>query len=91
MTVHARPRASTSAIVGIHGDAVAVRVTVPSIDGRANDAVARVVAEAVDVAPSAVALVAGASARTERFEIHGPDPLDLVARLRARLEALAGA
>lgn len=91
VTVHVRPRASTAAIVGTHGDAVAVRVTVPPVDGRANAAVSRLIADALGVAPSRVVLVAGATARTKRFEVHDPDPASLAARLRAGLGTGTGA
>lgn len=91
VTVHVRPRASTAEIVGTHGDAVAVRVTVPPVDGRANAAVTRLIADALEVAPGRVVLVAGAAARTKRFEVHDPDPEALAARLRTRLRTGTGA
>ena len=90
VAVHVRPRASTAGIVGTHGDAVAVRVTVPPVDGRANAAVAAVLADALEVPPSHVVLVAGATARAKRFEIRCPDPDGLAARLRARVAAASG-
>ena len=91
VAVHVRPRSSTSGIVGLHGDALAVRVTVPPVDGRANDAVARVLADALGVPPSRVVLVAGATTRTKRFEVRGPDPHALAVRLRAGFGTAPGA
>ncbi len=56
-----------------------VRVKEPPIDGKANKAVLRAVAEALGAAPSAVQLVAGESAKTKRLEI--PDVADWQERL----------
>lgn len=56
-----------------------VRVKEPPIDGKANKAVLRAIAEALGVAPSAIQLVAGESAKTKRLEI--PDIADWQKRL----------
>lgn len=56
-----------------------VRVKEPPVDGKANKAVLRAVAEALGIAPSAVQLIAGESAKTKRLEI--PDIADWQKRL----------
>lgn len=63
--VRAVPRASTSGPAGERDGALLVRVTAPPVDGRANDALLRVLARALDVGPSEVRLEAGASSRTK--------------------------
>ncbi len=58
-----------------------VRVTRPATDGQANAAVRRLVAAALDVAPSRLHLVAGERARLKRFEVDGLEPAELLARI----------
>ena len=61
--VRVQPKARESAIVGWHGDALRVRVTAAPEDGRANRAVIELLARALDVQPSSITLVRGASSR----------------------------
>ena len=65
--------------------ALKVRVRAAPTDGKANDALIRVLAKAVGVPPRAVTLLQGAAARTKTFRIEG-DP----ARLAAALERAIG-
>jgi uncharacterized protein (TIGR00251 family) len=69
--LHVQPRAKRSEIVGWHGDAVKVRVTAPPVDGSANDALTRLLASALGIPRSAVAVVAGVSGRRKRVAIDG--------------------
>ena len=62
-----------------------VRVNAPAVDGRANNAVTRAVADAFEVAASAVDIAGGATARTKTLRIHGD-----VERLQTRLRVLLG-
>jgi uncharacterized protein YggU (UPF0235/DUF167 family) len=61
-----------------------VRVTAPPVEGEANLAVARLLARALRVAPSAVAVVHGARARDKRVRVAGLD----AAEVRSRLDSL---
>jgi uncharacterized protein YggU (UPF0235/DUF167 family) len=62
-----------------------VRIAVAAEDGKANAALARLLAEAAGVPTSSVTLTTGATARLKTFRLTG-DPAAIV----ARLEALAG-
>jgi hypothetical protein len=73
IAVHASPGAGRTQVVGRHGDALKIRVAAPPEQGRANDALAAVLAEAFGVATSAVELVTGASSRVKRFRVTGVD------------------
>ena len=66
--VHVIPRSSANALESRHGQLV-VRVTAPPAEGRANDAVIRTVAKALELAPSEVLLVRGATARTKALSV----------------------
>lgn len=87
VTVRATPRGGRDAIDGLValGDgrqAVKVRVSVAAEDGKANAALARLLAKAGGIAPSRVALLSGASARTKNFKLTG-DAGELAGRLAA--------
>lgn len=62
----------------------ALRVAAPAVDGAANRALIRLVADGLDVAPSAVRIVRGEGARVKQLRIAG-EPARLLARLAAWL------
>ena len=89
MQVRVTPRARREGVEGVVTDAagralLAVRVSAPPEGGRANAAVAALLAELLDVPKSRVRLAAGASGRIKRFVIEG-DARALAARLEAAL------
>jgi hypothetical protein len=69
--VRVAPRASRDAIEGAYQGALKVRLTAPPVDGRANEALIRLLAERLNVPKSAVRIVAGEKSRTKRVEIIG--------------------
>ena len=81
LPVRVSPRASRSVVEGWRDGALHVRVTAAPTDGRANRAVATLLAEAFGVAPSAVELVSGAAARDKLFRVGSLGLDDLRARL----------
>jgi uncharacterized protein (TIGR00251 family) len=87
VAVHVQPGARRSGVVGRHGDALKVKVAAPPVDGRANDAVAGVLAELFGVAVSAVELRGGASSRSKRFVVTGVELARATALVRAALDA----
>ena len=60
---------------------LAVRVAAPPVEGRANDALRKVVAKALGVAPSRVQLVRGEHSREKTLSVEGVDAADVRARL----------
>jgi len=69
--VRVQPRASRSEIVGVHGDAMKVRLSAPPVDGAANDALVELIAGALGVARRAVRIISGASSRSKVVEVEG--------------------
>lgn len=69
--VHVRPRASRSALAGVHDGVLALRVCAPPAEGKANDAVIDLLATTFGVRASAVEIIRGASARRKLIRIHG--------------------
>jgi uncharacterized protein YggU (UPF0235/DUF167 family) len=81
ITVTVSPGAKTTELVGRHGDGWKVRVAAAPERGRANDAVATLLAEALSVPVSDVRVVAGASARRKVVEVDGLATVELERRL----------
>lgn len=83
LAVRVTPKASRDQIVGWVGDELRVKVTAAPEDGKANVAVARLLAAACGVAPSAVQVLRGHSARSKLLEIEGLSSEELLAHLPA--------
>ena len=75
------PGAARAGIVGRHGEAWKVRVAAPAEAGRANDAVVRLLAEALSLPRKAVTLVSGHGARDKIVELSGLDQREIDRRL----------
>jgi uncharacterized protein (TIGR00251 family) len=69
--VRLTPRAARDEIAGWRDDTLRVRVTAPPIDGRANDALVRLLADALGVPRSRVGVVSGAASRDKTVAIDG--------------------
>ena len=70
-SVQVQPRARRDAIEGEFQGALKVRVAAPPVEGRANEALRRLLAERLKVPLSAVRIVSGEKSRTKRVEIRG--------------------
>jgi uncharacterized protein (TIGR00251 family) len=66
-----QPRAARAGVGPVVGDRLRVAVTAPPVDGKANEAVARALAEALGVRAGAVAIVRGETGRRKTVRIHG--------------------
>jgi uncharacterized protein len=77
------PGARSAEIVGRHGDAWKVRVTPPAADGRANEAVVRLLAETLGLPRASIGLVSGRGAREKIVELSGVGPDETERRLAA--------
>ena len=69
--VYVQPRASKTVIVGMHGDALHVRLAAPPVDNAANDALVALVASCLGIAKRQVRILAGAASRRKTVEIEG--------------------
>jgi len=65
------PRASRTEIVGIQGGMVRIRVAAVPVDGAANEALIRLLAERIAVPRSAVRVVSGQTSRSKVVVISG--------------------
>jgi len=81
ITVRLTPRAARDELVGFDGATLRVRVTAPPVDGRANEALARLLAGRLDVPRSAVRVVSGHTARQKIVEVEGMTAADVRSKL----------
>ena len=68
------PGSGRAEFAGRYGDAWKVRVTAPPENGRANDAVTRLVADTLALPLSAVTIVSGHGGRDKIIELTGVGP-----------------
>ena len=90
--VYVQPRSSKNQIVGVHGDALKVRLTAPPVDGAANAMCVQYLAKCLGMPKSAVEIVSGQTSRTKRILVLFPQgPVTPVAkgRLMAAVRKLA--
>ena len=83
LTLHIQPGARKTEVVGLHGDALKIRLAAPPVDGKANAALLGFLAKACGVSKSAVELVSGDTSRAKRVRLRDVDP--------ARVAGLIGA
>lgn len=81
IAVRVQPRASKSEVAGVLGDRIRIRLGAPPVDGAANDALVRFLAERLGVPLRAVAITAGLSSRSKMVTAAGVTAADAAARL----------
>jgi len=77
IAVRLQPRARADAIVGERDGVVLVRVTAPPVDGRANEALCRLIAKRARVGVRSVSVLRGAGSREKIVRVEGVDPVQL--------------
>lgn len=70
--VRVKPGASRTAVGGRRGDALVVAVSAPAVDGRANEAVRKALADAFGVRRAQVTIVRGERSRDKLIELDPP-------------------
>ena len=91
LSVRVQPRARASALGGWMADGtLKLKVSAPPEDGRANQAVAELMAAAAGVRQAAVTVVRGAASRVKVVEVDGLDERELRSRITAALAAAEG-
>jgi hypothetical protein len=71
LTLHVQPGAKRSEIIGLHGTALKIKLAAPSIEGRANDALLRFIADIFDVPLRKIELKQGGQSRHKVVAIIG--------------------
>jgi uncharacterized protein len=86
LSVRAQPGARRNAIVGEQGGALKVTVTAPPDQGKANKALAELLAETLQLKRSQVELLSGPAQRDKKFLVRGMAAGELQNLLHALLE-----
>jgi uncharacterized protein len=76
LKVRVQPGSSRNEIAGKREGAVIVRVTAPAVEGKANKAACKLLAELCGIAPSKVEVVRGESRRDKVVRLSGLNPGD---------------
>ncbi len=71
LTLHIQPGAKKTEFAGLHGEALKIRLAAPPVDGKANEALIRFVADQLGLAKSAVNLKSGQTSRRKVLEVIG--------------------
>lgn len=73
-TVRVVPRASRSEIVGEHAGALRVRLAAPPVEGAANEELIRILARALKVPRTSIAIIGGSASKLKRVAVNGIPP-----------------
>ena len=69
LTLHVQPGAKKTEIMGVHGNALKIRLSAPPVDGKANAALVEFIAARLGLAKSAIRLISGQTSRRKILEI----------------------
>jgi len=83
LTLRVSPGAARSRVVGPYASGWKVRVAAPATDGRANDAVIRLLSSTCDVPKAQVQIVSGHTSRDKIISLTGLDADEVQRRLAA--------
>jgi uncharacterized protein (TIGR00251 family) len=81
IAVRLQPRAARDGLVGLRDGVLVARVSAPPVDGRANRALCRLVADRAGVPPSNVSVVRGERSRDKVLRVVGIGEAALAAAL----------
>lgn len=84
--VRLSPRGSRDELGAMRGGVLRAKVTAPPVDGRANEALCKLIAKRLGVAPGRVSVIRGEKSRDKLVRVEGMD----LAAIRAALESAAG-
>lgn len=71
ISIHAVPRASKTEVCGMQGNALKLRLQAPPVDGKANKAISKYLAELLGVPARNVSIVVGDTGREKIFQAVG--------------------
>lgn len=88
LVLHVQPGAKQTSVSGLHGEALKIRLAAPPIEGRANEALLRFIADRFGVPPRSVELKQGGQSRHKRVTVCGSkvEPESLLQEIATRQE-----
>jgi uncharacterized protein (TIGR00251 family) len=84
LRVHVVPNAKIDSIVGEHDGAIKIKLRAPSVEGKANAALIRFLAEQLKLPRHSIVLERGHKARNKLIRLDGLTEKDVRTRMRAR-------
>lgn len=88
LRVHLTPRSARDEVLGLEDDVLRARVTAPPVEGRANEALLRLLAEALGVPRASLRIVRGQRSREKLVAVEGLDAAEVRRRLELRTSSL---
>lgn len=82
LAVRVQPRAAQSEVAGLFGDRIRIRLAAPPVDGAANEALVRFLAETFGLPSRAVTITGGHASRSKTVVVAGVSVAEAAARLR---------
>ncbi len=71
LKIHVIPRSSKNEIIGWRNDILCIKITAPPVDGAANSAIIKFLADALKIRRSQLELVSGEKSREKSIRIAG--------------------
>ena len=84
LKLHVTPRGSRSEIIGWRDDTLCIKITAPPVEGAANAAVVKFIADSLGVRKSQVVLMSGERSREKTVRVAGLSDSDIRSRVEAR-------
>lgn len=81
LKLHVTPRGSRNEVSGWREDTLCVKITAPPVEGAANAAIVKFIADALGIRKSQVELVSGDKSREKTVRVIGLSVSDIRARL----------
>ena len=81
LLVRVVPRAGRTAVAGMRGDALVIRLAAAPVDGAANEALIAFLSEVLDRPKRDITIRSGHTSRDKRIDIAGMSEADVAARL----------
>lgn len=86
ISIHAVPRASKTEVCGMQGNSLKLRLQAPPVDGKANKAICKYLAELFDIPARNVTIVVGDTGREKIFQATGITAVEAKEKIAAVLE-----
>jgi uncharacterized protein (TIGR00251 family) len=77
LQVHVIPNAKNDSVVGMHGAAIKIKLRAPAVEGKANAALVRFLAEQMKLPRRAIVLQRGRNSRDKLIRIDGSSQEDV--------------
>jgi len=73
IAVHVQPGAKRTAVAGVHGERLKIRISAPPVEGRANAAIVAFIAEQLGVPRAQVSVARGERSRDKLIAVAAPE------------------